>query len=206
MDTCAVLFAEKNGIYSELDFVDLWDEERDARNYAGKLPVVAHPPCSRWCRLAGLVEARWGYKVGDDGGCFESALNAVRLNGGVLEHPAYSKAFYRYGLPIPPTGGGWQMGLCGGWSCYVEQCRYGHAAKKATWLYYYGTEPPAPLRWGMTPDGECKSLVSWCGNKVKRTPDRPRLGKKAAIATPVEFRDELIQIAMSSQVKTRLVV
>lgn len=200
--SCAVLFAEKKGIYGELDFVDLWHEERDARKYTGELPIVAHPPCSRWCRLAGLVEARWGHKVGDDDGCFEAALRLVRKNGGVIEHPAYSKAFYTYGLPIPRSSkGGWQMGLCGGWSCYVEQCKYGHPAKKATWLYCYGIENPPSLKWGLTPDGECKSLVSWCGNKVKRTPDRPRLGKKAAIATPVEFRDELIKIALSSHMK-----
>lgn len=193
---CAVLFAERDGIYSELAFVDLWHEARDARKYDGTLPVVAHPPCSRWCRLAGLVEKRWGHKRGNDGGCFEAALKAVRRCGGVLEHPAYSKAFYEYGLPIPIAGGGWQMGLCGGWSCYIEQGRYGHPAKKATWLYCYGIEPPS-LDWGMIPDGESKSLVSWCGNKVKRTPDRPRLGKKAAIATPQKFRDELIAMAMS---------
>lgn len=197
MSVVAALFAQKNGCYYGLPDVDPWDELRDARKYRGPYPVVAHPPCSRWCRLAGLVEARWGYKRGDDGGCFESALKSVREFGGVLEHPAYSKAFYEYGLLIPTTGGGWQMGICGGWSCYVEQGRYGHAAKKATWLYCYGIEPPS-LDWGMIPDSESAALVSWCGNKVKRTPDRPRLGKKAASSTPIKFRDELIGIARSA--------
>ena len=69
----AALFVQKNGAYSGLPNVDPWDESRDARKYDGPFPVVAHPPCARWCRLAGLVEKRWGHKRGDDGGCFASA-------------------------------------------------------------------------------------------------------------------------------------
>lgn len=89
----AALFVARRGVYAQLEGVDLWDERRDARTYAGPWPVVAHPPCSRWCRLAGLVEARWGHVRGDDGGCFASALQSVRVFGGVLEHPAYSLAW-----------------------------------------------------------------------------------------------------------------
>ena len=140
--TIAALFVETGGHYFGLKGVDPWDVTRDARNYAGPWPVVAHPPCSRWCRLAGLVEARWGHKRGDDGGCFASALASVRRWGGVLEHPAYSDAWDAFDLPTPPTGGGWVRGICGGWSCYVEQARYGHDAKKATWLYAFELVPP----------------------------------------------------------------
>ena len=105
-EVIAALYVDPKGCYSDLPGVELWDEARDARNYAGPHPVVAHPPCSRWCRLAGLVEARWGHKKGDDGGCFEAALNAVRTWGGVLEHPAYSDAFPAYGLPAPDSATG----------------------------------------------------------------------------------------------------
>lgn len=106
MSTVAALFVAKNGCYFDLPDVDPWDEHRDARKYDGPHRVVAHPPCSRWCRLAGLVEARWGHRRGDDDGCFESALRSVRAFGGVLEHPAYSDAWAAFDLNIPPTGGG----------------------------------------------------------------------------------------------------
>lgn len=193
----AVLFAEPEGVYSGLMGVDVWDASRDARLYAGPDPVVAHPPCARWCRLAGLVEKRWGHKAGEDDGCFEAALAAVHLYSGVLEHPAFSKAWPAYGLPEPAPEG-WRRGFCGGWSCHVEQGRYGHPAKKATWLYAFGTDLPT-LRWGATPDQESEALVSWCGNKVKRNPGRPRLSSREASATPEEFRDILLGMARSAK-------
>lgn len=196
--TVAALFVEKTGVYANLEGVEVWDKDRDARLYAGPHPVVAHPPCTRWCRLAGLVEKRWGHKKGDDGGCFKSALESVRTWGGVLEHPAWSDAWGAFNLPSPPTGGGWTRDIHGGWSCYVEQGRYGHVAKKATWLYAFGCELPS-LRWGHIPDGESKALVSWCGNHVKSDEKRPRVGKKAAAATPIAFRDVLLDIARSAQ-------
>jgi hypothetical protein len=197
--TVAALYVETNGVYTNLEGVDPWDEQRDARLYAGPHPVVAHPPCSRWCRLAGLVEARWGHKRGEDGGCFAAALDAVRRFGGVLEHPAYSDAWPAFGLPVPSRSGGWQRGMCGGWSAHVEQGRYGHPAKKATWLYAVGVELPA-LRWGFDPDAGSKALVSWCGNNVSPAMEgRPRVGKSAAARSPIEFRDALLAMARTAR-------
>jgi len=193
----AALYVETGGCYFGLPDVDPWDVKRDARLYAGPHPVVAHPPCSRWCRLAGLVEARWGHKKGDDGGCFEAALASVRRWGGVLEHPAYSDAWLKFDLPTPPAHG-WQRGMCGGWSCHVEQGRYGHVAKKATWLYAYGTNELPSLEWGANPDGASSALVSWCGNHTQAFDTRPRVGKKAAAASPTRFRDLLLSIARAS--------
>jgi hypothetical protein len=196
MSMVAALFVDPAGCYAGLPDVEIWGEDKDARKYAGPHPVVAHPPCARWCRLAGLVEARWGHKRGEDGGCFESALCSVRKYGGVLEHPAYSDAWAKFGIPRPPTGGNWIRCLCGGWTCYVEQGRYGHPAKKATWLYCFGVELPE-LRWGSIPDKESRALVSWCGNRVASGERRPRVGKREASATPLEFRDILLNIARS---------
>lgn len=198
MKTISALYVQTDGAYFNTPGVQPWDEQMDARKYKGPYPVIAHPPCSRWCRLAGLVEARWGYKRGEDDGCFESALSSVREYGGVIEHPAYSAAWDKFLLPIPMRGGGWQRGICGGWSCHVEQGRYGHRAKKATWLYAFGIDDLPELRWGSIPDGESEALVSWCGNKVKRNKDRPRLSSIEASQTPEEFKDVLIGIARSA--------
>jgi len=88
----SVLYAYADGPYAGIDGIEVWDEARDARTYRGPHPVVAHPPCSRWCRLAGLVEARWGHRRGEDGGCFAHALASVRAFGGVLELEARLRA------------------------------------------------------------------------------------------------------------------
>ena len=192
----AALYVQRDGIYYGLEDVDPWDEERDARNYDGPWPVVAHPPCARWSRLAGFTEARWGYKRGDDGGCFEAALNAVRTWGGVLEHPAYSKAWDHYGLTEPIWREGWTLGFDGGASCYVEQGRYGLPVKKATWLYAYGVELPE-LRWGYTSDlnGDPENQNEWGGMDAWR--DTAGHGYNAA-RTPIEFRDALIEMTATA--------
>src|SRR5260221_7502921 len=103
----AALYVMPRGPYYGLSGVEPWGFERDARLYAGPWPVVAHPPCQRWCRFAKGIEKQYGYKVGDDGGCFEAALNAVRTYGGVLEHPAYSLAWRAFDLPRPMSSVGW---------------------------------------------------------------------------------------------------
>lgn len=106
-DRVAAIFVETRGIYAGRLSVDVWGIERDARNYPGPFPVVAHPPCQRW--------GRWWYadgsaNPGNDGGCFAAALLAVETFGGVLEHPAYSHAFAAYGLPRPAPDGVWRAG------------------------------------------------------------------------------------------------
>jgi hypothetical protein len=196
----AALFVETNGAYFGLSDVDPWDVRRNAMRYDGPHPVVAHPPCARWCRLAGLVEARWGHKRGEDGGMFEHALDCVRRFGGVLEHPAYSDAWARYGLPKPHRGGGWQRGLCGGWSCHVEQGRYGHPAKKATWLYAFGCELPA-LEWREAFRSEMVAMarsVKW--DNRNSDPDARHMPKGMRSKTPALFRDVLVAMAATAEV------
>jgi hypothetical protein len=123
MTMIAALFVETGGVYFGLDNVDPWDEKRDARLYAGPHRVVAHPPCQRWGRFwHGSPRKPHQYKLGDDAGCFEAALRAVRAWGGVLEHPADSHAWKYFGLVPPKRGEGWvKADEHGGWTCYVEQ-------------------------------------------------------------------------------------
>lgn len=197
-NTVAALFVESGGVYADVPGVDVWDEQRDARNYAGPHPVVAHPPCARWSRLAGFTEARFGYQRGYDGGCFKCALVDVRRFGGVLEHPAYSAAWAAFGLSAPNWRGGWTLGLDGGATCYVEQGRYGLPVKKATWLYAFGFRDLPELTWGFTPDqaGE-RPNGPWGGIDGWRDSWTTKASGGTS-RTPVEFRDVLLDIARSS--------
>lgn len=188
----AALFVDHQGTYADVPWVDLWDEERDARRYPGELPVVAHPPCSRWCQLAHVNQKRYGHKVGDDGGCFASALASVRRWGGVLEHPAFSYAWPAFGL-TRPLRGGWQRSIDGGWVAQVSQRAYGHRARKMTWLYYIGKRPPLETSW-TCPEPEAQ--VSFCKNHGNSP--LPRLSKRAAAATPEQFRDLLLSLARNA--------
>jgi hypothetical protein len=211
VNVIAALFVDPRGVYANLEDVEAWDEERDARLYDGPWPVVAHPPCARWSRFAGFTEARFGLMRGDDGGCFASALDSVRRFGGVLEHPAHSDAFAIFGLPEPTVHYGWTAGICGGWSAYVEQGRYGHPVKKATWLYAYGVEL-ADLRWGYTrdsegrqPNGEWGGMDAWRDQSGKHAWERALqgeflgyAGKAIRSVTPPEFRDVLLDMARTA--------
>lgn len=192
----AALFVMSGGCYTGLPYVDAWTKERDALNYQGPFPVVAHPPCQLWGALASVNYARWGgehNRPGNDGGCFAFALNAVRKWCGILEHPAKTRAFAAYGLPAP-SGIGWQRIDDGGWICEVWQSAYGHQANKATWLYYFGSEPPFQLSWER-PTGTHQ--IGFHDQRGKAA-NKPTLSRKEANATPVAFRDVLLRLAASS--------
>lgn len=191
----AALYVDPRGVYSTVPGVDVWGEERDARTYAGPHPVVAHPPCGRWGAMAPVNQARYGHVVGDDGGCFAAALASVRRWGGVLEHPGGTRAWPAHDL-VRPVKGRWRE-WAGGWVAEVYQAHYGHAARKRTWLYAVTETEPGSLRWGPPPP-----VTAWVST------DRPRaelaakgirqLGKREAAATPREFADALIAIALGA--------
>jgi hypothetical protein len=195
--TVAALYVETGGAYFDLLGVDPWDEARDARLYGGPHPVVAHPPCQKWCQLAPLNASRLdGYFVGDDGGCFASALQAVRTWGGVLEHPAYSYAWPAHDLPRP-SWGGWQRALHeDAWVTEVAQVAYGHEARKRTWLYYVGPDP-LPLDWREPP---ATMQVSAFGTTRPgyRWTYAESLDKNKSDATPPAFRAVLLDLARSA--------
>lgn len=195
----AALYVIKDGCYYGLSNIDPWDERRDARRYKGPHPVVAHPPCARWGRYwFGGPSAKERLELGDDKGCFEAALKSVRAHGGVLEHPADSKAWEVFGLNKPPRCGGWvNADFEGGWTCCVEQGHYGHRARKATWLYLKGFEP-APLIWGPSA-AQAKMDDGFHSAEERRRLKGTRgvlerLSHRERKATPIPFRDLLIEL------------
>ena len=205
--TVAALYVQTGGAYFGLEGVEAWDQHRDARKYAGPSPVVAHPPCQRWGKFwAGspLVIARTGVRKvkGGDEGCFAAALASVREFGGVLEHPEGSHAWTHFGLNKPPRDGGWIVAdEFGGWTCCVEQGKYGHYARKPTWLYAVRAALPE-LRWGRTAARLDPALIARLGfKKAQRIGELSVRGggvdSKPRIGTPTEFRELLLMIARS---------
>lgn len=179
----AALFVDAKGCYAGLDGVDVWDITRDARLYDDHFPIVAHPPCQRWgtyfhgCCPVGSSRRR---KLGDDDGCFESALSNVRRFGGVLEHPKGSRAFSHFGLGKPRDGWWFPSDDGRGYITQVYQSRYGHVGGKPTWLYAVDCNFDL-LLWG-----QLKTDVSVDG-----------MSAKERAATPVAFRDMLLALAFS---------
>lgn len=204
----AALYVETGGCYFGLPDVDPWDEARDARKYDGPWPAVSHTPCQRWGKLwAGqpLWINRTGErkKKGDDDGCFAASLAVLRKVGGVLEHPEGSHAWAHFGLNKPPRRGGWIVAdFYGGWTCCVEQKRYGHYARKPTWLLVYGVAPEdlPELDWGRSPMVLDPAVVARIGiEKAKRRGEVASKGggtdSSQRIYTPAPFRDLLLSIA-----------
>lgn len=204
MQTVAALFVLPDGPYAGRPDVDPWPEERDARTYPGPHPVVAHPPCQRWGRYwFGGPSAHVRRKLGDDDGCFASALAAVRRWGGVLEHPEASHAWGTFGLPAPPRWGGWIRDIFGGWTCCVEQGHYGHRARKATWLYYVGAVRPAELMWGRYTGPVLRRDAGFHSAEERRRETRigvlGRLGRRERSLTPPAFAEALLGLARGAR-------
>jgi len=186
-----VLFARSNSIYKTLEGCDVWDIARDARNWQGGSPVVAHPPCRAWGRLRHFAKPR-----PDEKQLALWAVDMVRENGGVLEHPASSTLWKEKPLPRPGQRDEWN-----GWTLAVPQWWWGHRAEKPTLLYIVGCEPrdvpEIPMRIGRS---ECVIRLD------KRRPDgthirkgdtdyRPALGPEEREATPPAFARWLVALA-----------
>jgi len=175
--TVAALYVAPGGAYYGMPDVEPWGlPEKDARDYPGPWPVVAHPPCNRWSKLAYIHQAAGRSVVGDDAGCFAAALSAVRTWGGVLEHPEASAAWAAFALPRPTRV--WHQSICGGWVAAVDQLAYGHEARKRTWLYAVKCPLPTLATSNETP----VRSVEW-------------QTRGARMATPIPFRDLLLDMA-----------
>lgn len=208
----AAIFVHSRGPYMNLPGVDAWDVKRNAMKYFGPHPAVAHPPCQRWGNYwFGSPSCGPRFKLGDDGGQFSHALAVVRCFGGVIEHPAHTKAFKHYGLGKPKREGGWQRSADGrGWICQVHQGWYDHPADKATWLYAVVPDGAAlpELKWGKSPatrkiDGGSFHTAQERREAVARGWKRPTevLSKKQRCLTYPAFQKLLIDIAKLAEVK-----
>jgi hypothetical protein len=172
----AALFVEAGGIYAGRGDVDVWDVARDARRYVGPHAVIAHPPCGAWGAFARSRMTMRG--LGDDDGCFASALDSVRRFGGVLEHPAWSSAWLTHGLTAPLSRGWHAADFNGGWTCSVEQGSYGHRAHKPTWLYAVRCELP-----------------SLCWGRSSASHELEKMSRAERMATPPAFAEVLLAMA-----------
>lgn len=194
MNPCA-LYVAPDGPYPALLGAEFcWTEDRDARTYNLTRPVIAHPPCSSWGRMARVNHSRWGTEIGDDAGAFRHALETVRECGGVLEHPSQSIAFEAFGLGHP-SHGVWSQISGREWTCCVWQSAYGHVARKATWLLYSGDREPFPLRW-QRPEGT-KTVGGGIHTGFNR---KPRASDSEALLTPHDFAVELVRLARWSRI------
>jgi hypothetical protein len=187
------LYIDPRGPYPKLlGSENCWDSERDARLYEGDDPVIAHPPCGPWGSLRHLSKATPAEKM-----LAPLAVSQVRRCGGVLEHPARSRLFFELDLPKP----GDPPDRFGGRTIEVEQVRWGHPARKKTWLYMVGVkdlgvmpEPREPTHWisGFRPSA-ARNIYKNNGSAVPE-------GIKVCSAqqrrrTPVAFAQWLIWLA-----------
>lgn len=181
----AALYVDPRGPYPKMPGVDCWDEQRDARLYAGPYPVVAHPPCGPWGRLRHLYR-------GNEHDCAPAAVEAVRRWGGVLEHPAWSLIWPACRMPRP----GELPDEFGGFSVGVDQVAWGHVARKRTWLYVVGVSPIriAPrIHVGVRP-------THWVSGRTGRARELGlrRCSAQQARRTPPEFAAWLVELARSA--------
>lgn len=181
----AVLFARADSVYKTMPECDVWDAERDARNWPGGCPVVAHPPCRAWGRLRHMAKPR-----PDEKDLARWAVRMVRQWGGVLEHPEASSLWADQALPRPGRG----IDAHGGFSIAVLQKWWGHRADKSTWLYICGLRPadvpatPIDLR-------ESRFVVT---SSLYRAGDprwKPHLRKEEREQTPPNFARWLVDLA-----------
>ncbi len=168
----AALFVRSDSYYQDFSFVDCYDIIRGAENFNSDLPVIAHPPCRSWSRLRKFAKPRDGEKE-----LALNALNLVRKNGGVLEHPSGSLLWKEKNLPAP--GSRDENGIC----ISVPQNWFGHKARKNTFLYICGLDycevPAFPYHLG-----EAEKTVSG------------HLSKRQRELTPYPFAEFLVTITL----------
>lgn len=185
MNTVAILFARADSVYKTIPGCDVYDETRDARNWPGGVPVVAHPPCRTWSRLRNFAKA-----PPHEAGLALWAVDQVRRYGGVLEHPQSSKLWPAAGLPEPG-----QVDEFGGFTVGIRQFEWGHKADKPTLLYIVGIAPSdlpmKPFSLGYA----THKVVSFAGFRKGMPGWRPEVSKADRERTPPPLAEWLVALA-----------
>lgn len=132
MKLVTILCTSRKTAYRSLPCVEVYDQLRDARTWAGGNPMVGHPPCRAW-------SAYTRHQAKPPPGEKELGPFCVQLlktYGGVLEHPAHSRLWDFCHLPKPSwthRGDLWSMEVCQAW--------WGYPMLKKTWLLFSGISP-----------------------------------------------------------------
>jgi hypothetical protein len=184
MFAVVALFTTEDSVYKKLG-IDAWDIERNALKYKGNSPAICHPPCRTWGKFSWRAKPRKGEK--------ELALYAidyVRKNGGIVEHPQSSSLWRVIGV---------QHGVVDKWGGFIitlDQCVFGHRARKATTLYICGCSPEDLPR---IPK-ETKPPTHAIDNS-RSTIKLPEISKKERMETPPRFAKWLIKVALKCKKK-----
>lgn len=194
MTPVAALFVRADSVYKTMAGVDAWDEARDARNWQGGAPVVAHPPCRCWGTLAHRAKpadveaekelARW-------------SIRQIRVWGGVLEHPAASALWSEMGLAQPGA-----IDAHGGRTIRADQFRWDHRAEKLSLFYVVGVRYPELVE--SLPRRRTDRPAMCIGNPrgvPHGHPDwRPELLKADRERTPPALAEWLVGVARAARI------
>jgi hypothetical protein len=131
LERVAILCAARNSIYKEMENVEVFDIERDARTFNGGCPVVCHPPCRSWSAFC----AHQAKPLPGEKDLAPLCVDRLRECGGVLEHPAHSRLWDAVDIPKPG-----QRERKGMWSMWVHQSWWGDSRIKNTWLLFCGVD------------------------------------------------------------------
>ena len=141
MKKYAALFCRSDSAYKKRESWDVYDAERDARNFKGGMPCVCHPPCRAWGVMSHMAFRNRDWTQSENPRREEErnlalfAVDVVRKTGGIIEHPSGSKLFKKH---LPDAGH--LPDEFGGFTIEIDQFDFGHVAHKKTKLYICGIQ------------------------------------------------------------------
>lgn len=128
----AALCVSAKSVYRTMENVVCYDKARDARTFAGGMPIVGHPPCRAWSAYC----AHQAKPIPGEKDLGPFVVEWLKRCGGVLEHPAHSRLWAACGLPRPGLTARRDL-----WSAEVLQAWWGDTRTKTTWLCFFGISP-----------------------------------------------------------------